>query len=289
MEADDDAPTAFTGPNLTATSYDQVTLTGWGEDPEGREMTYEWVQTGGEPVEMLDANGPSPSFEVPAILVEGELTFELRVSDGTNVAVSTVTVAVDGVGPVLDGDESSEWDVEPEDVGPDAEEPAEPSTWDPVGDGIYEDLSDAPQEPAEEVAATPDPAAPATPQDLTPLFRETIELNSTAATAEVAPDSTDEPPLDAPGTTFAQSFAPLEAEEVDEAAQSLLRSVDDIAPPLPQAFAEVIEVDEGDTGDGDGDDGPRRNALLAPLWGLMRGFGGTRDASTPQNKNEERK
>ena len=92
--ADNDAPTAEAGPAQNVTEGDTVTLAGSGTDPEGQDLTYTWVQTGGSSVVLDDVNATSPTFEAPEGLSNSEITFQLQVSDGTNTSVDTVTVTV---------------------------------------------------------------------------------------------------------------------------------------------------------------------------------------------------
>ncbi|QDU68546.1 PKD domain-containing protein [Engelhardtia mirabilis] len=94
VAADDDAPTAGAGVDQWVDEHDRVQLSGFGVDPEGQGLTYEWVQTGGPAVGLVGADGPEPSFDAPEGLVNTDLTFELRVSDGANTSVDTVTIHV---------------------------------------------------------------------------------------------------------------------------------------------------------------------------------------------------
>ena len=77
-----------------AINGDTVRLAGSGTDPEGRDLTYEWVQTGGPTVELDDPTSDSPSFTAPEGTEDSDVTFELRVSDGTNVSADTMDVTV---------------------------------------------------------------------------------------------------------------------------------------------------------------------------------------------------
>ena len=95
VNADDDAPLAQAGFDQAATEGGVVQLGGSGAGPEEQALTYEWVQTGGPPVELSDPNDPNATFEVPEGISNYDLTFELHVSDGTNTACDTLNVAVD--------------------------------------------------------------------------------------------------------------------------------------------------------------------------------------------------
>ena len=94
VNADNDAPSASAGQDLTVAENEPVTLTGSGVDPEGQGLTYTWVQTSGPGVTLDDPNAASPSFTAPEGLVNSDITFELQVSDGENVSSDTVTVTV---------------------------------------------------------------------------------------------------------------------------------------------------------------------------------------------------
>jgi len=94
VNADDDAPQADAGSAQSVDEGQQVVLQGAGSDQEGQDLTYQWIQTGGPVVEFSEPTGASLSFEAPEGLVNTDLTFELHVSDGTNVSVDTVIVAV---------------------------------------------------------------------------------------------------------------------------------------------------------------------------------------------------
>ncbi|MDF1838591.1 MAG: PA14 domain-containing protein, partial [Planctomycetota bacterium] len=94
IQADDDAPSASAGSNQTVDEGDVVQLSGSGSDPEGQGLTYQWVQTSGTSVVLDDATAATPSFDAPEGLVNSDITFELRISDGTNDSTDSVTVTV---------------------------------------------------------------------------------------------------------------------------------------------------------------------------------------------------
>ena len=94
VNADNDAPTADAGHDLSVAEGDVVQLSGGGVDPEGEGLTYEWVQTSGPSVTLSDAHAAEPTFTAPEGLVNSEASFELRVSDGTNTSVDTMTVTI---------------------------------------------------------------------------------------------------------------------------------------------------------------------------------------------------
>jgi hypothetical protein len=119
-------PVADAGLDQTAAQGARVTLDGSGAyDPDGDALTWRWMQTGGTPVVLADADGPTPSFTAPP--PRGPLTFALVVADdrgpgapdevvvevlnGAPVADAGVDVDVDGLDTVtLDGSRSSDPD-----------------------------------------------------------------------------------------------------------------------------------------------------------------------------------
>ncbi len=88
------APTADAGVDQTVNEGDLVTLSGSGADPEDQDLTYEWVQTSGPSVALSDPTAANPTFTAPEGVSNSDVTFELRVSDGTHTSVDTVRVAI---------------------------------------------------------------------------------------------------------------------------------------------------------------------------------------------------
>ncbi|NWG72704.1 MAG: hypothetical protein HXY23_14025, partial [Parvularculaceae bacterium] len=94
VNADDDAPSADAGPDQTAAKGSVIQLRAAAADVESQALTYEWVQTGGPTVTLNDVHAPNPTFVAPKKVLNEPITFELRVSDGTNTSVDTVAVQV---------------------------------------------------------------------------------------------------------------------------------------------------------------------------------------------------
>ena len=94
--ADNDAPTAIAGDDQIVNEGDLVSLDASGSsDPEGQSLTYQWTQTSGPPVVLSDANVRCPEFTAPQGLSNSVVTFDLTVSDGTNVAsVDSVAITI---------------------------------------------------------------------------------------------------------------------------------------------------------------------------------------------------
>ncbi len=67
-------------------------------DPDDEPLSFSWVQTAGDPVELAGADRAMPSFTAPPVGTEGgTLTFALTVGDGIDTATDTVEIAVTNV------------------------------------------------------------------------------------------------------------------------------------------------------------------------------------------------
>ncbi|MFN0137778.1 MAG: PKD domain-containing protein, partial [Phycisphaerae bacterium] len=94
INADNDAPSANAGIDQTVVENAVVQLSGGGSDVEGQNLSYQWVQTAGPSVTLSNATSANPTFTAPERLSNTDVAFELRVSDGTNTSVDTVTVHI---------------------------------------------------------------------------------------------------------------------------------------------------------------------------------------------------
>ncbi|MGP1273039.1 MAG: hypothetical protein ACTS22_06880, partial [Phycisphaerales bacterium] len=63
-------------------------------DPESDTLTYSWRQISGPPVELSDADSPTPSFVAPNLEAAREVRVEVVVSDGEHEAVQQVAVNI---------------------------------------------------------------------------------------------------------------------------------------------------------------------------------------------------
>lgn len=72
---------------------DTVEIEGSAAEDDGS-FTYQWVQTGGPNVTIADPTSPTLSFTAPAVASDTQLTFELRVFDGSQTLTDTVMVTV---------------------------------------------------------------------------------------------------------------------------------------------------------------------------------------------------
>jgi hypothetical protein len=77
-----------------------ATLQGTVSDPDGDQVTYQWVQTGGPMVAITDPTALNQSFTVPPVTENIDATFALRASDGKaqSEATATVTLVASGSG-----------------------------------------------------------------------------------------------------------------------------------------------------------------------------------------------
>jgi hypothetical protein len=103
--AGDDAPIADAGSDLGVGEGATVQLNAAASsDPEGRSLTYRWVQTSGPVVALDDATAVQPKFTAPEVKSDTQLTFDVIVSDGFTCSFDSVVVqvAADDDAPVAD-------------------------------------------------------------------------------------------------------------------------------------------------------------------------------------------
>ncbi len=97
VNAENDAPTAEAGADLTVDEGEIVQLAGSATDPEGQDLTYRWTQMDGPSVELDGADTVNPTFSSPDVSEPTTLAFQLEVDDGENVSVDTVEVTVNPI------------------------------------------------------------------------------------------------------------------------------------------------------------------------------------------------
>ncbi|WOH36931.1 c-type cytochrome [Thalassotalea fonticola] len=98
-------PTAEAGTDKSAMYGDVVNLFGLGTDSDGNVVSYQWQQTSGTAVTLINPTFPTTKFTVPDI-EPTDLVFELTVTDNDGLtATDTVTVSIEGeiVEPPVDG------------------------------------------------------------------------------------------------------------------------------------------------------------------------------------------
>ena len=100
-------PVADAGPDQDADEGATVPLDGSNSsDPDGDGVVYEWVQTDGIPVQLLNPRDVSPEFTAPAVSIQGaSLTFELTVGDAGGLEsrdICIVNVSWENQPPVAD-------------------------------------------------------------------------------------------------------------------------------------------------------------------------------------------
>lgn len=106
---------------------------GSSSDPNQDELTFQWTQIGGTPVQIIDPSEPSASFVSPLVDKDEELSFRLIVSDGELSGSSDVTIVVS---TLLDPSELPEDELDP----------------DTDGDGIADKDDECPNHPGQIVA-----------------------------------------------------------------------------------------------------------------------------------------
>jgi Tol biopolymer transport system component len=92
------APTAYAGDDQAVSEGEIVTLQGSASDPDGDALTLRWAQVAGNPVNLSDPAGATPSFTAPPVATNGSneiLTFRLVANDGrVDSAAVSVNVTV---------------------------------------------------------------------------------------------------------------------------------------------------------------------------------------------------
>ncbi len=102
------SPVADAGADQGVDEQSTVTLDGSASsDADGDALSYVWSQTGGATVSLSGSNGVQATFDAPDVGVGSsvDLTFELRVSDGSIIDSDAILVTVSGVSnsdPVAD-------------------------------------------------------------------------------------------------------------------------------------------------------------------------------------------
>ncbi|MEQ9617358.1 MAG: Ig-like domain-containing protein [Phycisphaerales bacterium] len=92
LEGDNDAATVEIDDDATQVSDSFYSIGSEASDPEGQNLAYNWVQVGGPDVGIVRGNTPSLLFSTANLAAPADLTFELQVSDGTNVTTELVTI-----------------------------------------------------------------------------------------------------------------------------------------------------------------------------------------------------
>lgn len=95
------APVADAGPDQTVTRLADVALDGsasYDPDPASGPLVFNWVQTSGPSVTLVNGNTATPSFVAPPVAPEAMavLAFELRVLDDYAMSTDTMAITVTG-------------------------------------------------------------------------------------------------------------------------------------------------------------------------------------------------
>lgn len=93
------APVADAGIDSTVGENSEVQLDGASSyDPDGDQLTYNWLQLEGQNVGISDSSSAKPIFTAPLVGIDGAtLKFELTVSDGIDSVIDTVDIFVENV------------------------------------------------------------------------------------------------------------------------------------------------------------------------------------------------
>jgi len=90
-------PTVNAGPDQTVTPGTLVILQGQGQDPEGGNLTFNWIQTAGPTVTLNGATTAQPTFTAPNVTTDTILTFQIKASDSSaESAPDMVNITVRG-------------------------------------------------------------------------------------------------------------------------------------------------------------------------------------------------
>jgi hypothetical protein len=110
-------PQADAGLNQDVYEFDTVALDASGSiDPNGGNLSYQWMQTVGTPVALFDDQAAQPTFDAPEVGLTGELlTFKVTVTD-TDDLESTDTVTVNVLNNTCPGDFDNDNDVDGSDL-----------------------------------------------------------------------------------------------------------------------------------------------------------------------------
>ena len=109
IEASNQDPAVYAGEDQTAFEQAEVSLFADASDPDGSIASYEWVQTGGNQVDLFDANTASAFFTAPS-MADGaqpqQLTFDLTVIDDQGAyATDSVAISIEALAPATSGEE----------------------------------------------------------------------------------------------------------------------------------------------------------------------------------------
>jgi len=102
VDSDDDPPTVNAGPDQRVGANTIVQLDAKASDPEGGNLTYQWVQVRGPAVTLSDSTIANPTFTAPSG-EGGTIEFRVLARDGTSRAADEVAIEVaPTVAPVVE-------------------------------------------------------------------------------------------------------------------------------------------------------------------------------------------
>jgi hypothetical protein len=115
VNRDQDAPIIDAGADQSVDEGDPVSLSATASDPEGQTLHYLWTQTSGPPVVLVNANTAHATFVAPNGVSNSDVTFALRVTDGSWTVMDTVTVTVNAANDAPSVDAGDDITVDEED------------------------------------------------------------------------------------------------------------------------------------------------------------------------------
>ncbi|MFY8352581.1 M6 family metalloprotease domain-containing protein [Pseudoalteromonas sp. SSM20] len=88
------APEVTIGDNLTVSEGDSITLTAYGTDADGDELSYLWQQTSGPDVTIIDATSSYIVITAPEVDSDQVITLEVSVSDAFETSTANIQITV---------------------------------------------------------------------------------------------------------------------------------------------------------------------------------------------------
>ena len=98
-DCDNSLPRIVVPETIEVTEGETGTIEAVASDRNGDTLSYSWVQTAGQDVELTNADTATLTFSTPSISIDATLEFEVTVSDGKGSVTAQTTVNVSNVSP----------------------------------------------------------------------------------------------------------------------------------------------------------------------------------------------